>query len=224
MAQSAWRIPPAESTLTDGVVDVWYVDLSDRDAVAGRLLSEPERERAARFARPDDGARWAVARGTLRALLARHAGGDPRALRLVAGPHGKPELAGEQRLRFNLSHSGEVALYALALERDVGVDVELPRRAIDHVPIARRILGDAEAERLAALDPARREREFLRAWVRWEAALKCHGTGIGGAPAARDVAQPWIRELEMPAPAAAAVAVADGPCVVRCWRWPAAGM
>ena len=65
----------------------------------------------------------------------------------------------------------------------VGVDVEVPRRAIDEVALAARAFGPAEARRLEGLDPAVRAQEFLRAWVRHEAQLKCRGTGIGGAPA-----------------------------------------
>jgi 4'-phosphopantetheinyl transferase len=217
-------------------VHVWRADL----AVAGdglrALLSDDERARAARFVRAEDGVRWARARGILRALLARYADDiDPRALRFTAGPHGKPLLTGPGDgaatpatptgacVRFNLSHSGDVLLVAVALGREIGVDVELPRRATDHVAIARRILGDEEAERLAALDPPEREREFLRAWVRWEAILKCRGTGIGGADDTPTGPDPWVCELDVDSPAAAALAVADGPCTVRCFQWATAG-
>lgn len=228
MTQTPWQPGPAAPRLADGVVDVWRADLADpavHDAVRA-LLSAEERERAARFAQPEHGRRWAAARGTLRALLGAYAQADPRTLRFAKGAHGKPALAagaGAPRLRFNLSHSGDVALYALALDREVGIDVELPRRAVDHVAIARRILGEAEAARLQALDPPLREREFLRAWVRWEAALKCRGVGIGGAETAPPgAAEPWVSELGLDAPAAAALAVADGPATIRCFRWLAA--
>lgn len=227
MTQDPWQPGPAAPSLADGVVDVWRADLADattHDAVR-ELLSPTERERAARFVRAEDRRRWAAARGILRALLGAYADEDPRALRFAEGPHGKPALAGDPapRLRFNLSHSADTALIALARDREVGIDVELPRRAVDHVAIARRILGNAEATRLQALDPQQREREFLRAWVRWEAVLKCRGTGIGGA-ASEAVAEddPWLRELDFESPGAAALAVAGGPAAVRCFRWPPA--
>jgi 4'-phosphopantetheinyl transferase len=151
-------------------------------------------------------------------------GADPRALGFAEGPNGKPALDTDaEGLRFNLSHSGDVALIAVALAREVGVDVELPRRAVDHVAIARRVLGDAKAQWLAALDPVDRAREFLRVWVRWEAVLKCRGTGIGGADQPERGWDPWVAELPIAAPAAAALAVEGGPCVVRTWRWAPAG-
>ena len=205
-----------------GVVDVWRADLAVGGDDLRALLADDERARAARFVRAEDGTRWARAHGILRALLARYAGADPRALRFAEGSHGKPRLVGHD-IRFNLSHSGDTALIAVARDREVGVDVELPRRSVDHVAIARRILGDAKAERLAALDGPDRQREFLRAWVRWEAVLKCRGTGIGGASDPPIGPDPWVAELQLDPPAAAALAVEHGPCSVHCWQWPFAG-
>jgi 4'-phosphopantetheinyl transferase len=223
MSESAWTPSPERPRLAAGTVDVWRADLAAAEEWERALLSAGERERAARFVRAEDGRRWGASRGTLRALLGRCLGADPQALTFEQGPQGKPRLAGEPHLRFNLSHSGDVALYAVAPDCDIGVDVELPRRNVDHVAIARRILGDAEAERLSALDPQAREREFLRAWVRWEAVLKCRGTGIGAGEAPTAGPEPWIRQLDVGAPAAAALAVEGGPVVVRCWDWSAVG-
>lgn len=228
MAQIQWDPGPRRPALAPHTVDVWHADLADaaaRAAAPAALLSGDERERAARFAHPGDGERWAAARAILRALLGAYLGAAPDELRFAVGAHGKPALAAPApaELRFNLSHSGDAALIAVAREREVGVDVELPRRAVDHVAIARRVLGDDEAVRLAALDPPERERAFLRAWVRWEAALKCAGTGIGGADAVQAAADPpWVCDLDLAGPGAAAVAVAAGPVAVRGFRWPAA--
>lgn len=235
--ETHWGPGPARPQPTACCVDVWRADLAAAGDDLRGSLSGAERDRAARYVRAEDGDRWAHARGILRALLARYADAEPAALRFAEGAHGKLRLVREaerdvgggdaaspaDRLRFNLSHSGDVLLVAVALDREVGVDVELPRRATDHVAIARRILGDREAERLEALEPPEREREFLRAWVRWEAVLKCRGTGIGGADDAATGPEPWICELDAEPPAAAALAVADGPCTVRCWQWPAVG-
>jgi 4'-phosphopantetheinyl transferase len=234
VTQIQWEQGPARPRLQADVVDVWQAELAASAADPRELLSPAERERADRFLRAEDGERWARARAFLRDVLARYAVRDPRALRFVEGPYGKPELVLDPRgtagaagappaqLCFNISHSGEIALIAVALEREVGVDVELPRRAVDHVAIARRVLGEAEAQWLAALDPVDREREFLRAWVRWEAVLKYRGTGIGGAEQPHTGADPWVAELPIAPPAAAALAVEGGPCVVRTWRWPPA--
>jgi 4'-phosphopantetheinyl transferase len=223
--KTVWSPPAARPRLAAGVADVWRADLAAGGERERALLSAAERERAECFARAEHGRRWAHARGILRALLGAYGEVDPLGLRFAEGPHGKPALTGAagalSRVRFNLSHSGDVALYAFALDREVGVDVELPRRSVDAVAIAERVLGAGVAARLRTLDPPAREREFLRAWVRWEAALKCRGTGIGGEREATGP-EPWLHQLDLGHAGAAALAVGEGPCEVRCWQWTAA--
>jgi 4'-phosphopantetheinyl transferase len=193
-------------------VYVWRADL---DAAAPGelldLLSPEERARAARIVRAQARARWARSRGVLRALLGLYLECDPRALRFQTGPHGKPTLP-ESELSFNVSHSAGLALYALAPAAPVGVDVEVlaPRPLQrDEVALAERVLGPDAAQRLRALPPTARHREFLRQWVRHEAALKCLGVGFvgsrGAETAARTPAQTAVA-AETPAQTAAAAA------------------
>jgi 4'-phosphopantetheinyl transferase len=173
-------------------------------------------------------------RGVLRALLGGYLQKDPRTLRFTISAHGKPVLredaagssappvsvsARHARISFNLSHSGQLALYAFIETGSVGVDVEVAGRRVDEVAIAARVLGLTEARRLEGLDQPIREREFLRAWVRDEAVLKCRGTGIGGADGAPSGGAPWVAELDVGARAAAAVALERPPHDLRCWDW-----
>jgi len=231
----AWAPGPIRPVLAAGAVHVWRADL---DAVAdevGELLCSEERARAERFLRERDRQLWSRARGVLRALLGHYLQADARTLRFATGAHGKPALLGDRTagagpteaapvpaaaLSFNLSHSGNLALYALSPRAAVGVDVELARRPIDALAIAARTLGPAEVARLQGLDPATRRLEFLRAWVRHEAELKCRGLGLGDADAALAARRPWIAQLEVASQAAAAVAVEVAPRELRCWDWP----
>jgi len=206
-------------------VDVWVADLDAAGWRHGELLSDEERARAERFARERDGRRWARARGALRALLGEYLRSDGRALRFATGAHGKPELVGDREgLCFNLAHSGGFAVYAVAGGRPVGVDVEVVGRRIDVLAMAERAFGAATARRLSALDGGAREREFLREWVRYEAALKCLGTGLGGGDGDAGGERPWVAELDLgrwAASAAAAVATMGEPAELSCWEWPA---
>jgi 4'-phosphopantetheinyl transferase len=93
-------------------------------------------------------------------------------VRFERGEHGKPYLPGSG-LHFNMSDSGDVALYAVALDMEVGVDVERIRD-IDTRAIASRFLPAAEAGAVST-DPA----DFFRIWTRREAYLKCIGIGLG---------------------------------------------
>ena len=213
---------------------MWLADLAAVADDVLALLCREERARAARFARDRDRVLWGRAHGVLRQLLGRYLAHDPAALRFASGAHGKPALldvasaAGRQdtadrpaSLFFNLSHSANLAVYALSANGEVGVDVEVARRPIDELALAARALGPAETERLALLEPASRTREFRRAWARHEAVLKYRGTGIGGAGEDTHAAAPWIAELDVGERAAAAVAAASQPLELRCWSWQA---
>jgi 4'-phosphopantetheinyl transferase len=194
--------------------------LSARVPAGAELLSADETARAARFVRAADRARWSRSRAILRRLLGNYLRADPRALRIEIGEHGKPALADAPiNLRFNLSHSGEIALYAFALGVEVGVDLERARESLDMVRAARRMIDAREADRLAALDPAERSAAFLKAWVRHEATVKCLGTGIGGERVAAQAgsSELWVRQLEVGGGAEAAVAAATEPRELRCW-------
>jgi 4'-phosphopantetheinyl transferase len=142
----------------------------------------------------------------LREVLAVYVEAAPEAIRIVAGEHGKPELA-DGALRFNLSHSGDIALVAVARDRDVGVDVERidPRR--DVLALAERVLGADGADAVRAAPPADRAVVFHQWWVRREAAAKCAGTGLG---TPTPDAPRQVIDLEVVEGYAAAVAV-SGP-------------
>ncbi len=212
--------PPGDPRPAAGALDVWLADLRSLAEDRRELLTPAERARAQRFVRERDRVRWMHARAILRGLLGRYLQQDPHTLRFAAGAHGKPELAEDPaRLCFNLSHSGDLALYAFSPDGELGVDVEVARRPLDELALAARALGPSETERLALLEPPLRAQEFLRAWVRHEAALKWSGTGIGGADTIAGASAPWIAELEVGPRAAAAVAAGREPRELRCWSW-----
>jgi hypothetical protein len=110
--------------------------------------------------------------GSLEDVLRRYVD-DPR---IATGPHGKPYLRGSD-LRFNLSHSGDLRVLAVALE-EVGVDVEVVRDRGDVRELAAIGLPPQGAAQVAAAPAAERDLLFHRLWVRHEARLKCHGVGL----------------------------------------------
>jgi 4'-phosphopantetheinyl transferase len=223
LTQHAQWGSPAGFQLEAGAVQVWVADL-DSHPSEGDLLSEDERARADRFLHTRDGQRWSRAREILRSLLGEYLQADPRALSFAASAHGKPELEGyPQSACFNMSHSGGVALYAVA-DQPVGVDVELEGRHIDVLAIAKRVLGPTSTARLSALSPEVREREFIREWVQHEAVVKCLGTGLGGNVADEHARRPWVCELELgprwtAIRATAAVAAMSEPSEMSYWEW-----
>lgn len=146
-------------------------------------LTEAERAREARLIRPGGRERFVAARGLLREALAERLALAPAEVPIVPGPNGKPQLdraAGHEDLRFNLSHSGEWALIALAEGREVGVDIEQHSERRDLDGLARRVLSDTELVdwRAATTHDARTEL-FFALWTRKEAYAKGLGEGLG---------------------------------------------
>jgi 4'-phosphopantetheinyl transferase len=213
---------PRRPELADGAVHVWRADLAGAADGLAELLCNEELARAERIVRPQRAQLWRRSRGLLRELLGRYVRREPRSLRFAIGEHGKPALAwdGDDRLSFNMSHSGSMALYAFSGAGEIGVDIEVARRTIDEVAVAHRALGRPTAERLEALDPDTRRREFLRAWARHEAELKCLGTGIGGTQTDVGVVELWVSELELGHPDIAGAVAAEGQArELCCWQW-----
>ncbi|MBV9659331.1 MAG: 4'-phosphopantetheinyl transferase superfamily protein [Verrucomicrobia bacterium] len=184
-------------------VQIWQAALDVvSDAQLAALtpsLDAPERQRAARFQFERDRRRFVAARGILRGLLGRALDVPPAALTFDYGPQGKPTLAarfsaavpscaaaGQQpqgELCFNVSHSGGWALFALAWNRAVGIDLEAGERLAARHPaelarLAARILSARELALWQTLPVTLRRAAFLRAWTRKEAYAKATGAGI----------------------------------------------
>src|SRR4051812_17166510 len=113
-------IAPLENVL----VEVWCADLDRPTGSIARFLSEAERGRAGRLSSERSRERWIRGRALLRELLGRYLGRDPATIELSSGHNGKLQLADGGPLRFNLSHSAGTALFAFAVDNQVGVDLE----------------------------------------------------------------------------------------------------
>lgn len=157
-----------------------------------------------------EGPSWPV----LRRVLGQYLGAEPSDGELELGERGKPRLRAGKGIEFNLSHSQNLALVAVA-ERPVGIDVELIRPRRDLPRLAERALPPAEAAAIRDAAPAEQLALFHRAWVRHEARVKCLGTGLGTTAPGASVA---VEEIEIAPGYAAAVAVlgdAVGPIDCR---------
>lgn len=142
-------------------------------------LNAEELARANRFVHADVRRRFVVCRGTLRSVLAQMVGCTPSAVTFRYEQWGKPQLAKPRvpNLHFNVSHSGEWALIAIA-QSPLGVDVEVINSRITYRAIAAQILSPGEQQSWEQLSSAHREEATLKLWVCKEALLKAMGLGI----------------------------------------------
>jgi len=104
----------------------------------------------------------------------------PDELRIKNNPFGKPALSAvhHSSLQFNVSHSGDVILVALARGRELGVDVEQMRTGFAIDAVAARFFSPNECRALAAIAPESRCEAFYSCWTRKEAYLKARGEGL----------------------------------------------
>lgn len=175
-----------------GEIHLWWAELSQpvkRLAKLAATLTADERERAARFRFPAHQNRFIAGRGLLRELLGTYLDRPPAMLRFTQGPQGKPALAGQEAeatLYFNLSHSGDRALYAVA-GREVGVDLEAMDRRLDYAAIAERICTPCEWAVFQTFSAERIHEQFLACWTRKEAVAKALGGGLASGLSTLDV-------------------------------------
>jgi 4'-phosphopantetheinyl transferase len=173
-----WAEPPAKPSLTPGTVHLWRASLDVDEGEVVRLnglLSHDEVERADRFARRSDRNRYVAARGRLRTILARYLGADPSTVRFGYSPRGRPSLSeadGPSSIQFNLSHSRDLALYAVTFGVPVGVDVEYLASDVPIQDVADHVLSAQQSALLRTLAAPEKQRAFFCWWTRAEAYAK----------------------------------------------------
>lgn len=247
-SQEMWLDAPQHLSLTDGEVHVWRASTHQDEAALLELwesLSADERERAGRFHFGRDRQQYIAARGVLRDILGRYTGLAPRLMRFSYDRYNKPALSvetGGGSLQFNVSHSHDLALYALTSGREVGVDIEFMREGFAGLEIAESFFSPREVSALRALPPGERAVAFFDCWTRKEAYIKARGEGLSyplqlftvslapGEPAAllcteddpQEAARWSLLELFPGEGYRATLAVKGEVTTLHCWRWPSA--
>jgi 4'-phosphopantetheinyl transferase len=162
-------------------VQIWGIWLTASEpaiAYYRSTLSSDERSRAERFQFENLRLSYTLSRGALRILLGHYLRRPPNEIELILGPRGKPALRDSSLVRFNASHSGQMALYAFTVGCDLGIDVEQLRKLDDPESIATRYFSSAEVSELLSLNPDERGLAFFRCWTRKEAYVKAIGDGL----------------------------------------------
>lgn len=178
-----WPEPPHSLRIQDGELHVWRLRLDATADQGDRLrgfLSPDELDRAARFRFARDRTRFVAARGQLREIIGRYLDIRPQAVKFRYGLQGKPYLDHHRKgFQFNLAHSGDIGLLAIATDHQVGIDIEQIRPAITESEIADRFFSSEEALALRMLPAEQQRLGFFLCWTRKEAFLKAIGEGIG---------------------------------------------
>jgi 4'-phosphopantetheinyl transferase len=244
---SSWCQPPERLVVGGGEVHIWRATLSQSVSTVKSFLNILDRDeisRAEGFHFEKDRNRFVVAHGVLRIILSRYLSVPPQAVRFCYGLYGKPALtedSGGRALRFNMSHSQELGLYAVARDRRVGIDLEYVRGDFASEQIARQFFSPGEVATLCSLPAHLQTKAFFDCWTRKEAYIKAKGQGLSlplhqfdvslapGEPAAllstRENPQEalgWtLLELTPGSGYVAALAVEGHDWRLNCWQWAA---
>jgi 4'-phosphopantetheinyl transferase len=223
-----WQPPPSQPNLTAGEVHLWRFPLTSQKPLE-HLLNEEEQKRAQRLLIPDKARAFVVARARLRQILASYLALDPKTLCFTYGQSGKPALVGiADAPAFNLTHSGNWGVCAVAKEGEVGVDIETLDPELDYARLAKRFFSTAENEWLQKCPLHRRRRHFFRIWTRKEAWLK--GKGGGFSEPDQDIGLAhldgcctydgkwWLRSVPITRHYLCALAVSQEFSSVQCWN------
>ncbi len=162
--------------------DRYSIDLAidqESQALYYAWLSADECDRAQRFKFPQHRRDFVAARGALRWHLAQYIDCHPKEIRFDYGNYGKPKLANDPNLHFNLAHSHERALIVVCKSAAIGVDLEKVRPVPKLLALAKRFFNASEYESIAALPEALQPEKFFAYWTCKEAYLKATGTGLG---------------------------------------------
>lgn len=165
-------------------VHIWRIALSGHELLLPalrKILSADEIERADRFYFERDRQSFTVARAAMRQILSRYVNVSADKLTFSYGAKGKPELAGAAEpasINFNLSHSGEFALLAVARGFCLGVDIERVKPEFGGDDIAERFFSSNEVAVLRAIAAEARVEGFFSCWTRKEAYIKALGEGL----------------------------------------------
>lgn len=183
MNHISWHMAPISPQLNQDI-HVWRAPLVVSPLLLDQLsefLSSDEKSRGNRFINPKHRARYFVSHAILRDILSRYLQMPPGELGFIHSQHGKPyllNLSNEYPVCFNMSHSHNMALFAVSLNKELGVDIEYIKKSIGGEKLAERFFMPSEYQQLMSLPAAQRDIGFYRCWTLKEAYLKVIGKGL----------------------------------------------
>ncbi len=180
-----WRFNSSSLSIESNMLDLWRVNLIQpawKLLDFHQTLSEDEKERANRFLFSKHRKKYVICRGYLRYILSRYLDVSPSSIKFSYSQYGKPLLSNNtiNELKFNLSHSENLAIYAITYKRMVGVDVEFinPEREIDS--LVKSLFSKSDMTLISKLSREKKIRVFYKGWTIKEAYLKATGEGLAG--------------------------------------------
>ncbi len=177
-----WKIASTAPECPGRSVHIWKLSLvKNAEEISSDILSKDEIQKAERFCFDSDRNNFVLTRTTLRNLLSRYTGVAAKELTFSYNRHGKPSLLNpgkNKALFFNVTHSKDIALFAVTRLCEIGIDIEYMRDDVKCLKLAQRFFSEQEYHGLAQLSGKALIMGFYRCWTRKEAFIKAVGSGL----------------------------------------------
>jgi len=162
-------------------VDLWHGELAAAGSAYQHywpFLDAAERAHAEKLSNPLLRARYIEVHGRLRSILSRYLGQAPGQINIKKAAHGKPYLVDCPSLAFNLSHAANSLAIAVALDCQLGVDIERCKPRNNLSLLVDKCFADVEATYWHQLPESEKTVAFYSFWTKKEAFVKATGRGI----------------------------------------------
>lgn len=162
-------------------IQIWHGTVVADDAhypTYRRILDAVEQAHAETIKNPLPRKRYVEVHGRLRMVLAQTLNVPPETINIQKTEHGKPYLVDTPEWVFNLSHSANATVIAVAWNCQLGVDVEFCKPRTSLAGLVDKCFGEEEIAYWKQLPEDRKVTEFYRFWTRKEAFVKATGRGI----------------------------------------------
>ena len=157
---------------------VWIPELLPQIDDLAMLLDANEIARAKRLRFDEHRQRFIITRSILRSILSLYTHGKPKDIAFTEGARGKPFLLDNALdLQFNVSHSNDMAVYALTTHVEIGIDIEKIKSEFKK-EVAKRFFSRDEYHALLMLPEQEQAAQFYYLWAGKEAIIKALGEGL----------------------------------------------
>ena len=176
------------SAQLDNEIHIWSAILDQPDTIVDgyySILSDNEQRKVNKYKSKKLRNEQIMSMGLLRVLIAKYTNYSLNEINFLYNEFGKPFLSPDSKgnkLSFNLSHSGNIAVFVFSRNREVGIDVEKIKELTDMEGVVDLCFSESEKKWFNNLPPYKKEEMFYKIWTDKEAYIKAIGKGLSFSP------------------------------------------
>ena len=174
---------PKGLLLSQNQIDIWLLfcpapyDLIDHILP---FLADEEIHRMNKYYFRRDQIKFAISRYHLKELLGKYLDQTSKNIVIEYRKYSKPFIGAKHHshIKFNISHSGEMFIYAFSLDQDIGIDIEKYNANVDVMKISKKYFSKEEKKILYTAEKKSIFNLFYNIWTCKEAYLKYNEIGL----------------------------------------------